>query len=374
MADNDMALIVAIDDYSDGAFCPPLRGPNNDAMAFRRWLTSDNGGDVPGDRITQVSARRLLGKQPLPALIGSRPTLEDVREAICQLRMSARAMRERDEPVGRLYLYFAGHGFASDFGNGLGQMFPAMYTAEVTRDLLHAHLLCWTYGKALFEESLFREVFLFMDFCQTAPGQRVTASPLPFDVRRDELHSLNSFFFWMAGATAYNPSFEHRVDGKTRGIFTEALVAALKGCARDPDTGALTAQDLKKYLYNTMPHFLTDDERAQIGHAVVEPDIDYLPNSKEPRSVALVPDAPAPTFRVHLHIPRQAIGQRAEITFGDDCRQVVVAVEHVRRIWKVRLPWRLLEVRLPDSGLFTLVEPIPIPERVTKVSVDAWQS
>src|SRR5262245_55141594 len=113
--DKDYAIIVGIEVYP--AFDPngPLKGPENDARAFRDWVISPTGGNVPNDKDHVVLIVSSDYKPAPKTPDDARPMIMDVHSAFERLQNKAQQNADKGKglQVGRrLYIYMAGHGFA----------------------------------------------------------------------------------------------------------------------------------------------------------------------------------------------------------------------------------------------------------------------
>ena len=117
MAATDRAIIVGIQNYP---FIGILGGPENDALAFKDWVESKAGGDVPPKNI-----RVILGKFPNPRYNDPvRPVYWEIEESFGELMDLAAAGRAdwrtwKGKIGRRLYIYLAGHGFDPEPRPGL---------------------------------------------------------------------------------------------------------------------------------------------------------------------------------------------------------------------------------------------------------------
>src|SRR5262245_22156757 len=110
MANNDWALTVGIRFYPA---LGDLDGPENDATAFHAWVPSPAGGGVPAAQATLMLSSQF--GPPFASPSQAAPTAVEIQRFFERLEDVATDNDKKGNGavVGRrLYLYFAGHGFA----------------------------------------------------------------------------------------------------------------------------------------------------------------------------------------------------------------------------------------------------------------------
>ncbi len=242
MAPTDRAVVVGIDRYpfldpADPNDPGKLKGPQNDAREFARWLVDAGGGDVPDTRVTTI----LSSDFPNDA---HRPSTDDIDQAFSAI---IREASERPDRKGgrRLYLFFAGHGFS----NPADLEDTALLMANAARGMTGFHIPGRAYANWFRTAALFDEIVLLMDCCrelrQSAP-QRV----VPFEPRPSPPPSriFIGYATDLSMAARERPSPEHAHE--VRGRFSEAVVAGLRRAV--DDQGRVTAHSLKKFVLNQM--------------------------------------------------------------------------------------------------------------------------
>lgn len=328
--DKDYAIIVGIKAYP--AFDPdgPLEGPENDALAFRDWVISPTGGNVPNDKEHVVLIVSSDYKPAATEIEDARPMVMDVQRAFerLQLKASKNADKGKGLQVGRrLYIYMAGHGFAPRDDQ------TALLMANATRDRTGPvyHILGQYTADWFFKAKYFEEVILLMDCCRElypVMGLNMSFNELLAPGAVDKVKRFYGY------ATKWSRlSREKNINGVRRGIFTATLMKALEGDAVDPDTGELTARSLSDYLYTNMETFL-DDAEKQNDEIPREPEIDYYP--KKGKGFVLMKN-PIPSFQVTLNVPAAAVGQAAQILDGAKDFEQVEATTALTNPWVVKL-------------------------------------
>jgi uncharacterized caspase-like protein len=107
MSAQDHAIVVGISKYP---LLGDLAGPENDALDFKSWLLDPIGGNVPEANVHTVLSRD-FPQAPAGALHKAQPQIAELNLLFDDFY----AVGENNGTVGnRLYLYFAGHGFAKD--------------------------------------------------------------------------------------------------------------------------------------------------------------------------------------------------------------------------------------------------------------------
>jgi hypothetical protein len=325
MANTDWALAVGINKYP--AF-PPLDGPEADAKDFFEWVISKDGGGVARSR-----AKLIVSSQFKAAVdaIDAEPTAEAVQKFFEKLDAVAQKNDEKGEGllVGRrLYIYLCGHGFALDDSD------TALAMANAAKNRLKHHIPGKAWANLFHRSGYFEEVLLFMDCCRndlprTIPNPpSVSVSPSPGAVQNG--HRLYAF------ATQWGAESRERVfaKGKSRGVFTMALMAALRGGACEPGTDRVTAMSLRSYLFNNMKEFLgkADLENPQIPK---EPDIEP-PNQQASDFPIVKVKNPPKGGAVRVLLPPAAAGKTVNIRNGQF--QVVKTAKAKPPAWTLQLP------------------------------------
>ena len=264
MAKNDHAIVVGIARYPDPDF-GDLGSPENDANAFYEWLISPEGGDVPKGNIELIVSSQF--HPPFASRSDALPSTAEVHRALDRLHDHANqnAKAGNGMKIGRrLYLFFSGHGFSPTEDNE-----AAVYMANVDRTSMAYHILGKYNADWFFNAGCFDEVLLFMDCCR----QRELISSLnrPYEPvydreAPDRVKKLYAF------ATQWNKNTRERQIGEvTRGVFTTALIAGLKGAAAGPD-GRITTTTLQEFLIQHMGQFMTPEDKED-PHISNQPDI-----------------------------------------------------------------------------------------------------
>jgi hypothetical protein len=241
---EDHAILVGINHYP--AFQPPefrlLKGPEIDALAFRRWLLAANGGRLPTDNVTVI-----LSSHEATCVSDARPTLEQVHNAF---RIhSTKAFGRRGHRVGRrLYIFLSGHGITPTRAATPIMDDAALLMANADdRDLQHLPGL--SYAEWFRTAGAFDEILLFADCCRDQKNNVVPVSPT-FPSLYGDRNRVKVFY---AAATGFNATAWERDFGDPpvrRGIFSFALMEILERRDVLGENGQLTAETLMRYLRN----------------------------------------------------------------------------------------------------------------------------
>jgi hypothetical protein len=330
MGKRDFAIVVGIGEYPELA---PLGGPEHDARAFEAWLLDKKGGAVPPEQIARILSSN-YGPPFAASADDAEPTQLRIQGAVNKLRAIARRNDDAGEGrvVGdRLYLYFAGHGFAPRDDQ------TAILTANARREDAGNHWLGQYTADWFRKAGYFEEIFLFMDCCRetySVPSLYMPISPEP---AQDEVERR---WFQGMGTKLSRLSREKPIDGTVRGVFTTALLRGLDGAAAVPGDpqGKITVGSLSDYLYNGMKTLLTPEERAD-PEIPQEPDVLFEPKWRDEWVVAYARKKPKVlTIAVSVHLPAAAVGGHAQI-IGTDAAGKEIELERAKApaVWQVKL-------------------------------------
>jgi hypothetical protein len=338
MSKEDWAVIVGVQCYPE---LEDLGGPENDARAFMGWVRSPRGGNVPHKNVELIVTSQF--RPPFRSVDLAGPTADRVRHAFEKLQNIAKTNAERrlKRRVGRrLYIYMAGHGFTPRRDQ------TALLMANATKVRVGAdyHILGQYTADWFFDAGYFDEIVLFMDCCRgwynvpalNMPYQEVTADD---GVERRRLYGF---------ATKWSRFSRERpmARGRTRGVFTEALLEGLRGAACEPNSGGkITAVSLGNYLCDEKiwqtflaPEDLDDPEVPK------RPDVKCLDTN-----FLLVTINPPPRYRVIIHLNPGSLGKRVEVLDGENRLPVDSTIAK-------KLEWRLRPRLEPGKYLAEFIE------------------
>jgi Caspase domain len=243
MATDDHAVVVGISRY---AHFEDLEGPENDTRAIIEWLRDPAGGDVPMSQIYPIKSSEYPKED--------RPVSGDVYMAFEKLIEIA--LDKNPRPAGRrLYIFMAGHGFA-----------PALRDAALL--MANAKAQRWGHnvsGAAVadhFAQSFFEEVVLLMDCCRS---EIVGLAPNPLPWQPVISGQAGNPRWLYAFATCFSRAAREKlIDGEMRGVFTMAVLEALR-------SGSLTSKTIEPLVVARMSELMGED-KVQIPHFQPSPD------------------------------------------------------------------------------------------------------
>jgi len=336
----DYALVVGISRYPG---ISDLSGPENDANDFFAWVTSKEGGGVG-----PANAKLILssGFQPAQYTQDERPAqdqiydffnwMDNLAQANNRKRLGSRAGR-------RLWMFFSGHGFA-----------PSLETSGVLMaNATLRQVRCigaFRWANRLYEGGLFDEILLFQDACRN----RIAAAELDalYLMLPEASTTQQRKRFYAFSAKDQKLSKELPFPGgKVRGIFTATLMDGLRGAARDPATGAISARTLRTYLQDNMSKWLPDADKNNPDIAT-EPDVrdfdvlDIVP-APVPAPAASGPAAPPAAideiYDVTVTLPQAGLS----VTVQDGTFQPIKTANPAEQKWSIKLPRGLYRVVVP---------------------------
>lgn len=313
MAADDHAVVVGITHY---ASFECLDGPENDVNAVIEWLHAPDGGDVPKNQIHKVVSSKFDDT--------CRPNTDDVYAAFEPLR--SLALQRDPEPVGRrLYIFMAGHGFAPAKREGsllAANAAPKAFGFNVSGSKVADH-----FGDA----GYFEEVVLLMDCCRDR-YTTATEGALPWDPVGGNGNGEARWFYGFAAGYS-SRAREQPIDGKTRGLFTAAVLQALRG-------GVSTTSELRTLVRERMFELMDEDD-YQRPVFQGEDELDFAPGGRLPTLAVTLVDAESEVLVTIERGGNLPIAAQARLKPGD--------------CFEKELPPGLYDVRRHDSGEAKLV-------------------
>ena len=302
MANKDWALAVGITKYPDSAF-EPLDGPEADAKDFFDWVTSKDGGGV-----AMQHARLVVSSQfrKFRSAIDAQPAVEAVQGFF--ERLDERARQTDELTVGRrLYIYLSGHGFAPSDSE------IALLMANAAKNRLKHHLPGKAWANLFYRSGYFEEVLLFMDCCRNILPQTIPNPPsISIHDNPDAIQKGRRLY---AFATKWGAQSRERVvaRGKSRGVFTMALMEGLRGRACEPGTSRVTAMSLRSYLFNNMKDFLGE---ADLQNPAIPKEPDIEPSQQDADFTIVELKTPPQGTPVRILLPAAVKGKTLNIRNG----------------------------------------------------------
>jgi hypothetical protein len=342
MSNQDWAVIVGISVYPDSF--TRLKGSERDAEEFYDWVISPAGGAVPADAkatnplaapalVPDVNHVKLIlsghYSNQFTSLAEAKPAEQQVEQAFDEIYAIA-FKNEKDGngfKVGRrLYLFFSGHGLAPNSQD------VGLFAADADTGRYGRHITGTAWAQWFFDAGPFEEVVLFMDCCRDY-FPRVQLNPVNFDERREMEGRQERKIFQAFAAQWSSKSFERLMDdGKVHGVFSYALMQALRGAAGI--RGEVTAASLRQWLSEHTKDFMApaDIDNPEISHAP------YCPDYNNPLLPFVLAQVPDPDVDVIIKLPEDAVGKTVNVLNDRfDVEHTTVAESP---IWPVKLKAR----------------------------------
>lgn len=347
MGERDYAIVVGIT-YHDPEL-NTLKGPENDARDFYKWVISPSGGAVPPP--PKDNAKLILSSDFKDAV---EPTAQRVNDAINDLYKIAEESDANEEgfKVGRrLYFYMAGHGVAPSRDQ------TAILMADATKKNLDLHILGQYSADCMFDAGMFDEILLFIDCCRETSQVPVLNRQLPerFAEKTDHIvRFYSNASVWRKRAR--EKQMPH--DNQWHGVFTTALLSGLSGAARDPG-GNVTGGTLYKYLKNFTQSFFTEEERKDSALST-EPDIDFQMKFADQLVITKLSwtewakkivtwDSYMNKLPVKISLPDDSVGMKALVLDRGLKEVSSTTVKADSLVWEVKLEPGFYTVLLPDG-------------------------
>lgn len=359
-------VCVGIDRY------PGFPGRNlasaaSDAAAFRDWLVSPTGGELPPENVALITVD---AAQDFATVDSATPDVDQVLHALkaFNARLRARVDANPDDwPRTRMYIYAAGHGIAISNGEG------AVLMADATPKNLDFNVDLSLYANWYWQCGLLREVVVFVDSCRevatgTKPGV-VLFKRCPTPARAGTVRLVG--YATRYSEMALEPVAADGDPNITRGFFTQALLEGLNGAALDPESGSVTASSLGEYVAQavaekTKPPLPTQHAEMRIvaGEEVVfresfrepTPPTDDTPVAPGPSELG--PAAEETMHTATIHFPA---GFTGDVVVRDTNEKVFGRWRASDGDWEITLPDDLYEVaaervaaEFRGKGLFAL--------------------
>ncbi len=232
-----LGLIVGANNYQDPSF-PPLHFAENDARALAQWLVNTKGGNWAPGNVQHVQ--------------GSHATQELIQSLITQMCVN---ISEKNDFA---LLYFAGHAFI-DEQSGEGYLALVNTRAQDTTTALHL--------PSLFQNIMLRSqaahILVILDCYQNGRRwntQRTSASDASPLFMPALLPALQNYPNRMFLCSCRGNEFLPEAGERSLSSFMHSFILGMCGPAGDPATGAITLQQMYRYLFST----LGEQQRPQL--------------------------------------------------------------------------------------------------------------
>lgn len=260
------AVCVGIDRYP-GFPGRDLGSARGDALAFREWLLSAEGGGLPPNNVALITA---TADETWGTPFDARPQVAEINRALNAFNRTLRTHLEAhpdDRPRTRLYVYAAGHGI------GPPDAECALLMADADLDLLGNNIELSRYRDWYLGCGLFAELVVLADCCRELAAGVPPANAPPFTLCSSVRTPATVAFTGYAtrlGDLAWEPAGAAERD-RARGYFTRAVLAGL-GSAVDPAAGVTTSTTLAQYVQQAV-EALTRDVAPfpQRAESIVDP-------------------------------------------------------------------------------------------------------
>jgi len=325
MGNTDWAIVVGIQSYPE---MPPLEGPENDAQDFYDWLIDEKGGAVPPKQVKLIITPE--DKVPFKDSENAVPNFDQIEKAAYQLVTLAgkKPLKDGHKYIGRrLYLYFAGHGFAPR------EEQTALIMANATKIRIGAgyHWLGQRNAEWFYQAGYFDEVVLLMDCCRNYGGPEVSW-PWAADTAPDFQQRVKRFYAFATGWTL-DARGQRDNAGKVHGIFTQALLDGLRKNGNAPNSDVVTTDSLSVYIQSRLPDLQPSDFR-----------VDSFEVGKVSGQVG--------GFPVTIIVPPQAVGKNIEvITYINGTPSVVRKAVAPSPGWLINLQKGFYQAQVPELHL-----------------------
>ena len=251
LSGSDYAVVAGINTYP--AFSS-LQGPVADAIEFQQWLLTE--AYVPHDQIALITSPVL----PIPGTPAT-PTVVEVSGAF-----EALANKAVVQPLfylgRRLYIFLSGHGILPTRTGTPNFNETALLMANAGPITLGNHLGAVAYAEWFRAPGVFDEVLLFVDCCRDLKDTVALTPPTMTPLIPQRGSAKN---FYAAATQLALPSFEKPLGApvRMRGVFSYALMEALRSQNLYDASGMLTCKLLASQLHSAVPA-MQDGQDPQI--------------------------------------------------------------------------------------------------------------
>lgn len=236
MNNDHFAIVVGINGYSA---LTPLKAAHTDAVRFKEWLTSPDGGGLPDSNVQIILSPETSISDPADA--------EPVKNQIDKAFRDVGLATDFDTRLGkRLYFYFSGHGVGPDVND------VAMLMANATPTELGHNIGMEPYRKMLRETARFDEVVFILDCCRDAHRGVKATEPVitPPDTLKRPCHPVEDFT--VMASDWGEKAFERPLPEGRFGVLTDTLLRGLKDPAAANANGEITSDTLRLYVIEQM--------------------------------------------------------------------------------------------------------------------------
>lgn len=341
MNNEHFAIVVGINGYSA---LTPLKAAHTDAVRFKEWLTSTDGGGLPDENVQIILSPETMISDPADG----RPIKNDIDRALRNFGMTV----DFETRIGkRLYFYFSGHGIGPSSDN------VAILMANATPTELGNNIGMGHYREMFRKTARFDEVVFILDCCRD-PAQGVeSAKPAITPPNANQFgpcHPVEDFTVMASdwGEKAFERPFTDAELTGRFGVLTDTLLKGLNDPAAANANGEITSDTLRLYVIERM---------AQIAKTTGIP---QEPNFGRPSKREIVfKTLPVPNVAVRLLAPAGHAGDLVlrDASFGELDRRPAGQLTRDDPPWVTNLPKdRYLVQYLPAGQSVGPVTPLDL--------------
>lgn len=252
------AIVIGIDKYSQ---LRVLKDSGRDATQFALWLKAEDGGGVPEENIFLITSPPKFPENPFDA----RPVAYQIDDALTRIGLT-----RPGRIGGRLYFYFAGHGFGPSFDD------VGMLMANAAEERLGYNIGLRPFRIFLRQSEAFNEIIFILDCCRDPEISVDTSKP---GIKPGNVGTGVNVRDFVMMAAAYGEKAFQRNDtdtGEPRGVLTKALLEGLKKPEGADGLGRFTAASIFTYVSKEVMTSAQDPQLRQTPTADPNPEPDIV--------------------------------------------------------------------------------------------------
>ncbi|MCJ8321359.1 MAG: caspase family protein [Colwellia sp.] len=236
---SDHAVVIGIETYPG---IKNLQGPCNDVDSFIQWLEDPNGGGLEKKNIAKKTCKEF---PPPLGVDDAHPVLADLQNVFRPLVIKAARQEHTD---GRLFIYVAGHGFAEQ----QDMESAALITADADQ-YNNTHMAVLDYANYFRRAWAFKEIIVLMDTCRTTNSMQ-SISPAHLLKLNPHVNAPKVKMFIGLATGHGSIARERDINGRVQGIFTTALIDALKKASPNRK-GIVNGSAIKNFIHTNINEF-----------------------------------------------------------------------------------------------------------------------
>lgn len=310
------AIVIGIDKYPQ---LRALRGSGRDATQFALWLKAEDCGGLPEENIFLITSPPKFPENPFDA----RPVSFQIDDALTRIGLT-----KPGRIGGRLYFYFAGHGFGPTFDD-VGML---MANAAEERLGFSYNIGLRPFRIFLRQTEAFDEIIFILDCCRDPEISVDTSKP---GIKPGTVSSGVKVRDFVMMAAAYGEKAFQKKDvdtGEPRGVLTKALLDGLKKPEGADGLGRFTAASIFTYVSNQVMNIAQDPQLKQQPKADPNPEPDIV--------FSTIPESQLERVDVEISVDPKYTG---ELVLKDNTNNPIVR-QPTAGLTKEN-PWRLRLIR-----------------------------